>query len=63
MPLYWFSTASMTVGVETDEHDAVVITPPILRTFIGQPIDNVRRWLSGQAEFREEKLSGTYKST
>ena len=50
--LYWLSTDRMTVFAEANRHGVVVDTAPIVRVFIGQPIDNMIRWLKRQNGYR-----------
>lgn len=51
--LRWFSNSKMTVFVE--EEDGIIIdSSPITRKFIGQPLDNLKRWMKKQSGFKEE---------
>jgi hypothetical protein len=56
MKRYWLSTVKMTVGVTTDASGIVVEAAPIVRKFIGQPLDNLVRWLSKQQGFQVQEL-------
>lgn len=49
---YWLSTTKMTVGVRIDSDGVIRETPPVVRKFIGQPLANLRRWMSKQPGFR-----------
>lgn len=53
--IYWFSTPRMTVAVEVK--DGIIInSPPITRKFVGQPVENLKRWLEKQGELRHTIL-------
>ena len=43
---WWVSCNKFTIGVTTDDSAAKVITDaaPIVKKFIGQPLDNLLRW-------------------
>lgn len=43
----------MTVGVETDASGVIIAAAPIVRKFIGQHIDNLRRWMRKQTGYIE----------
>lgn len=51
----WVSTLRMTFAVRVQE-GVVRETAPIARKFIGQPAENLRRWLMKQPGFRWERL-------
>lgn len=54
--IWWLSTLRMTVGCIVE--DGKIIDrdiSPIICRFIGQPFDNLRRWLRKQGEYREHK--------
>lgn len=57
MKSYWMSTNKMTVSVDADDRDVIVAAAPIVYKFIGQPISNLRNWLSRQGGFKEAILS------
>jgi len=57
MKSYWMSTSKMTVSVDVDNRDVIVAAAPIVYKFIGQPISNLRNWLSRQGGFKEAILS------
>jgi hypothetical protein len=52
---WWLYTERMTVVVRVD-NGLVVEAPPIVRKFIGQPQENLLRWLSFQPGFRLVQL-------
>ncbi len=56
MSRWWLSTTRMTVLVECDEQDIITATPPIVRKFIGQPIDNLIAWMKKQPGLRYMRL-------
>ena len=49
--LYYLSSEKMTVCV-TVEDGVIVKTPPIVRKFKGQPIDNLINWMRKQKNFK-----------
>lgn len=55
--IYWLSTTKMTVGVEVS-NGIITQAAPIVRKFVGQPIDNLRRWMKRQPGYREALLAG-----
>ena len=48
---YWLSSKRMTVGVEVDDAGIIRQAAPIVRKFIGQPVENLVRWMSRQEGF------------
>ena len=40
----WVSTQRFTVLVETDEAGVIREAAPLVRVFVGQPLDNLLRW-------------------
>jgi len=50
----WMSSDAMTVVVEVRFDGVIVKAPPIVHRFLGQPIDNLRLWMSKQPGFKEE---------
>ena len=55
---YWLSSPKMTVGVTTDERGIIIAAAPILRTFVGQPIEHLRRWMQGHGPgYREVDMA------
>lgn len=52
---WWLSSEAMTVGVTTESR-VIVRASPIVRRFIGQPLENLVRWMRGQGGFRMERL-------
>ena len=49
---YWLSTERMTVVVDADARGVIVWAPPIVRRFVGQPLDNLIGWMRRQPGFR-----------
>lgn len=52
---YWLSSSRMTVGVKV-ENGIIVDAAPIVRKFVGQPVDNLKRWMNKQSGFKMEKI-------
>lgn len=52
---YWVSTNRMT-GLVTVREGRVVLTPPILRKFLGQPFANLINWMITQEGFKMEDM-------
>lgn len=52
---WWFSSDKMTVSVSV-ENGIIVATAPITRKFIGQPLDNLVRWMRSLGGFRHELM-------
>lgn len=52
MTIYWVSSGRMTFEVSVDERNIIRDTAPIGRKFIGQPLDNLARWMKRQGGFR-----------
>lgn len=52
---YWVSTKRMT-GLVTVRDGRVVLAPPILRKFLGQPVNNLINWLMKQEGFKLEDM-------
>ena len=46
----------MTIGVGVDRYQRIVVAPPIVRRFIGQPLNNIRRWMQKQGGFSVAQL-------
>jgi hypothetical protein len=53
---YWLSTKRMTISVSVDDKGVVTYAPPIAKMFIGQPLNNLRRWMRKQGGYKEETL-------
>jgi len=49
------STVKMTCAVYVED-EVVTRTPPILRRFVGQPLNNLVRWMSMQPGFETQQL-------
>ena len=52
---HWLSSESMTVAVQTLD-DVIVEGPPIVGSFRGQPLGELRFWMQRQGGFREQEL-------
>lgn len=52
---YWLSSKSMTVGV-TVKDGKITRAAPIVRRFIGQPLENLVRWMETQKDFRMKEI-------
>lgn len=50
------STERMTFWIEADKYGIIQVTPPIVRKFVGQPLDNLVRWMSKQPGFRMQNF-------
>lgn len=55
MSKWWLSSRRMTVVVE-EQGNLVVDAAPIVRKFIGQPLENLTRWMRRQGGYREHKF-------
>lgn len=57
MKKWWFSCKSFTVQVETDERRVITKAAPIVRKFLGQPLENLERWQQVRAVplFQQDK--------
>lgn len=58
MPSYWMSTKgprgviTIQVGVVNGK---IASAPPIAGRFIGQPIENLRKWMQAQGTYKEKE--------
>ena len=57
MTTYWMSTRKMTICVDTNAEGVIVATPPIVRKFKGQHVNNLRAWLVKQGGYREVEIA------
>jgi len=57
MRILWVSCIKMTGIVDVRADDIIVRASPIFKKFIGQPIDNLRNWLSTFGDYREENIN------
>jgi len=48
MTTHWISCRRFTVAVRTDERGVIVWAAPIVRVFIGQPLENLLGWARRQ---------------
>ena len=55
---HYLSSRAMTVMVEVDETERIVRTPPIVRTFIGQPVENLIHWMKKQGGLIGNRTGG-----
>lgn len=55
---WWFSSLSMTVVVIVYANGVshIVDTAPVTKKFIGQPLENLERWMSSQGGFRKSLM-------
>lgn len=53
---FWLSSDQMTVEVVVDFDGKICKAAPIVRKFIGQPLDNLVRWMETQTNFRMEEI-------
>lgn len=55
MKCYWLSSKKMTVLVEVQD-GRIIQAAPVVRKFIGQPVQNLIRWMRKQGGLRIEEL-------
>lgn len=61
MSKLYISTEFFTCMVEVNEYDNIVDTAPILKRFIGQPLENLKKWLNKRfSDIRIVNLSDIY---
>jgi len=54
---WWYlSAGGITVAVRVLENGRVVQGPPIVRKFMGQPVDNLLRWMQKHGDVTSERL-------
>lgn len=53
---WWVSCPQFTVQVNTDEKGRIVYAAPVVREFIGQPLDNLIRWQGCEVVQLEERI-------
>lgn len=51
---WWISNEKFTVMVEVDDKMNIIEAPPIVRKFIGQPIENLLSWAAKFPGFEYE---------
>jgi hypothetical protein len=51
MKWYWLSSNKMTISADV-EKGVIIETAPVARKFVGQPIQNLIRWMRKQGGFR-----------
>jgi len=54
MSSYWMSSKAMTVMVGV-VNGKIASGPPIVSKFIGQPIENLRKWMQSQGDYKEKE--------
>ena len=52
---FWMSSKDMTITVGVVD-GIIRSAPPIVGKFIGQPIENLRRWMQTQPGYKEKEL-------
>jgi len=52
----WLSSLRMTVWVRVDTHGVVRDAAPVVGKFVGQPVENLKRWLKRHGGYREVTL-------
>ena len=55
MQSYWLSSEKMTVLVDVKDN-TIVIAPPIVRKFLGQPIKSLINWMEKQGGLKVKKV-------
>lgn len=50
------SCLKFTVLVKVDLNGKITYAAPIVKKFIGQPVDNLRKWMKGLGGFCESEL-------
>ena len=53
---YWLSSTNMTVFVNVNEQNIIVDCANIIKVFVGQPLDNLIRWMTKQGHFQIKEL-------
>jgi hypothetical protein len=51
---HWVSCRLFTVQADTDENGLIRYAAPIVRRFIGQPIEALLRWAQAHRNYRHE---------
>ncbi len=55
--IVWVSSVKMTFLVTLDDRGIITETAPIGRSFVGQPFDNLRRWLRRQGGYEGKVIA------
>lgn len=58
MNAWWLSSRRMTISVIVKQ-GTVISGPPIVRKFIGRPLDNLRHWVQEQGGYMEFEYEQT----
>jgi len=53
---YWISSNRITILVEFNPDGTIRDAPPIARKFIGQPLENLIKWMAKQGGLQVERL-------
>lgn len=56
MPVFWLSSEKFTVMVDTDSSGRITKAAPVVNIFIGQPINNLVKWMKKQGGFKYRQL-------
>ena len=56
MEKWWVSCRMFTVQVNVGQDGKIVFAAPIVRKFLGQPFDNLKRWAGGLGGLRVHDL-------
>lgn len=54
---YWLSCSKLTVCVDVNPRGLVMAGPRIVRKFLGQPLNNLKRWMEKLGSLRSLELS------
>jgi hypothetical protein len=55
---YWISSVKMTFSVEVEDN-VITDAAPIAKRFVGQPFENLYRWMNAQGGLRLERIRET----
>lgn len=59
MKTWWLSNIAMTVKVVVDHRGIIVDAAPIVRKFVGQPFENVCKWMNKRSGMQRVLLTPT----
>ena len=59
MASWYLTSAKMSVRVDTDDNGTIADAAPVVRKFVGQHIDNLKRWMQCDGE---ERIDGIWES-
>lgn len=57
MKSYWLKCNAFVVEVETDDLGVITKTPPIVRKFLGEPVEALMRWMRKSGGFECRPLN------